>query len=145
MSTACPRCRPGTADGPRLRRAADILKGLRGRNGVHAVSVYDRVTGVYCLYNGSQHFDSASIVKAIIMAALLRWHQETSKPLSSWEKSEATLMITRSDDDAATALWDELGMDSLQHFLNLAGMGETRSARTASGGSPRSPRIKRRC
>jgi beta-lactamase class A len=105
--------------------SADILKGLRGRNGVHAVSVDDRVTGVYCLYNGSQHFDSASIVKAIIMAALLRWHQETNTPLSSWEKSEATLMITQSDNDAATDLWDELGMDNLQHFLNLAGMGET--------------------
>jgi Beta-lactamase enzyme family len=105
--------------------SADILKGLRGRNGVHAVSVYDRVTGVYCLYNGSQHFDSASIVKAIIMAALLRWHQSTNTPLSSWEKSEATLMITQSDNDAATALWDELGMDNLQHFLDLAGMGET--------------------
>jgi beta-lactamase class A len=121
----------GLCTAPAARRAlaaqlsADILKGLRGRNGVHAVSVFDRVTGVYCLYNGSQHFDSASIVKAIIMAALLRWHQETDTPLSSWEKSEATLMITQSDNDAATALWDELGMDNLQHFLDLAGMGET--------------------
>ena len=121
----------GLCTAPAARRAlaaqlsADILKGLRGRGGVHAVSVYDRVTGVYCLYNGSAHFDSASIVKAIIMAALLRWHQETNTPLSSWEESEATLMITQSDNDAATALWDELGMDNLQHFLNLAGMGET--------------------
>src|ERR1700691_1508582 len=121
----------GLCTAPAARRAlaaqlsADILKGLRGRDGVHAVSVYDRVTGVYCLYNGSQHFDSASIVKAIIMAALLRWHQETNTALSSWEKSEATLMITQSDNDAATALWDELGMDNLQHFLDLAGMGET--------------------
>jgi beta-lactamase class A len=121
----------GLCTAPAARRAlaaqlsADILKGLHGRNGVHAVSVFDRVTDVYCLYNGSQHFDSASIVKAIIMAALLRWHQETATPLSSWEKSEATLMITQSDNDAATALWDELGMDNLQHFLDLAGMGET--------------------
>ena len=121
----------GLCTAPAARRAlaarlsADILKGLRGRNGVHAVSVYDRVTGVYCVYNGSTHFDSASIVKAIIMAALLRWHQQTGTPLSSWEKSEATLMITQSDNDAATDLWDELGMDNLQHFLNLAGMGET--------------------
>jgi Beta-lactamase enzyme family len=122
----------GLCTAPAARRAlasqlsADILKGLSGRNGVHAVSVYDRVTGVSCLYNGSKHFDSASIVKAIIMAALLRWHQETNTPLSSWEKSEATLMITQSDNDAATDLWDELGMDNLQHFLNLAGMGETK-------------------
>jgi Beta-lactamase enzyme family len=121
----------GLCTAPAARRAlatqlsADILRGLQGRNGVHAVSVYDRVTGVSCLYNGSKHFDSASIVKAIIMAALLRWHQETNTPLSSWEKSEATLMITQSDNDAATDLWDELGMDNLQHFLNLAGMGET--------------------
>ena len=35
-------------------------------------------------------------------------------------------MITQSDNDAATDLWDELGMSNLQHFLNLAGMGETK-------------------
>jgi Beta-lactamase enzyme family len=121
----------GLCTAPAARRAlaaqlsADIWKGLHGRNGEHAVSVYDRVTGVYCMYNGSKHFDSASIVKAIIMAALLRWHQQTKTPLSAWEKSEAALMITQSDNDAATALWDELGMDNLQHFLNLADMGET--------------------
>ena len=105
--------------------SADIWKGLRGRSGYHGVSVYDRVTGVYCVYNGPKHFDSASIVKAIILAALLRWHQQTGKPLSAWEKSEAALMITQSDNDAATALWNELGLGNLQHFLNLAGMGET--------------------
>jgi beta-lactamase class A len=107
------------------RVSADIWAGLRGRNGEHAVSVYDRVTGVYCLYNGSKHFDSASTVKAIILASLMRWHQETKTPLSSWEQNEATLMIEQSDNDAATALWDELGMDNIQHFLNLADMGET--------------------
>jgi hypothetical protein len=107
------------------RVSADIWAGLRGRNGEHAVSVYDRVSGVSCVYNGSKHFDSASIVKAIILGALMRWHQETKTPLSSWERSEATLMIEQSDNDAATALWDELGMNNLQHFLNLADMGET--------------------
>ena len=107
------------------RVSADIWAGLRGRDGEHAVSVYDRVTGLYCIYNGSKHFDSASIVKAIILGALLRWHQETKTPLSSWEQNEATLMIEQSDNDAATALWDEVGMDNLQHFLDLADMGET--------------------
>src|SRR6202034_2622931 len=107
------------------RVSADISAGLRGRNGQHAVSVYDRVTGLNCVYNGSKHFDSASIVKAIILGALLRWHQQTRTSLSEWEENEATLMIEQSDNDAATALWDELGMDNLQHFLNLADMGET--------------------
>ena len=130
-SAAAATVTEGLCTGPAARRAlaaqlsADIYQGLSGRDGVHAVSVYDRVTGVSCLYNGSKHFDSASIVKAIIMAAVLRWHQETGTPLSSWEKSEATLMITQSDNDAATDLWNEVGMNNLQHFLDLAGMGET--------------------
>ena len=34
-------------------------------------------------------------------------------------------MITQSDNDAATELWDEVGMGRLQHFLDLAKMDET--------------------
>ena len=68
--------------------------------------MHDPVTGVSCQADGGRHFDSASIVKAIILAALLRWHQETGPPLSDWEKDEATLMITQSDNDAATDLWN---------------------------------------
>jgi hypothetical protein len=64
-------------------------------------------------------------VKAIILAALLRWHQETGTPLSAWERDEATLMITQSDDTAATALWDEVGRTRLQQLLTLANMNET--------------------
>ena len=129
ISTA--RVREGLCTAPATHRAlaakvsADIWAGLRGRNGEHAVSVYDRDTGLFCIFNGPRHFDSASIVKAIILAALLRWHQETKTSLSTWEKNEATLMIEQSDNDAATDLWDELGMANLQHFLNLADMGET--------------------
>jgi len=129
ISTA--RVREGLCTAPAMHRAlaakvsADIWAGLRGRNGEHAVSVYDRDTGLFCIFNGPRHFDSASIVKAIILAALLRWHQETKTSLSTWEKNEATLMIEQSDNDAATDLWDELGMANLQHFLNLADMGET--------------------
>ncbi len=62
-------------------------------------------------------------VRAVMasLAALLRWHQETRTPLSAWEKREATLMITRSDNDAATALWNRAGLRSLRRFLSLAG------------------------
>jgi beta-lactamase class A len=107
------------------RLSADIEHAVHGRSGSPAVSVHDAVTNVSCQANGSAHFDSASIVKAIILAALLRWHQETHTSLSDWEQDEAQLMITQSDNDAATALWDEVGMSRLQHFLNLAGMTET--------------------
>jgi hypothetical protein len=105
--------------------SADIEDALRGRPGYQAVSVYDAVTQVSCYVNSSQHFSSASIVKTIILATLLRWHQQTGTPLSATEKKEATLMITQSDNDAATYLWDEVGMDRLQDFLDAAKMNET--------------------
>jgi beta-lactamase class A len=107
------------------RLSADILSALSDRSGRHAVSVYDAVTQVSCQANGGLHFDSASIVKAIILATLLRKHQESGTPLSQWEQSEATLMITQSDNDAATALWDEVGLRWLRYFLKLANMTET--------------------
>jgi beta-lactamase class A len=108
------------------RLSADIQGALLGRDDDHAVAVYDTVTGVSCYADSDTHFSSASIVKAIILAALLRWHEQTGTPLSSWENDEATLMITQSDNDAATDLWDEVGMRRLQNFLDLAKMGQTR-------------------
>jgi Beta-lactamase enzyme family len=108
------------------RLSAGIQGALLGRDDDHAVAVYDTVTGVSCYADSDTHFSSASIVKAIILAALLRWHQQTGTPLSSWENDEATLMITQSDNDAATDLWDEVGMGRLQQFLDLAKMDQTR-------------------
>ena len=108
--------------------SADIQRALRGRAGDHAVTVYDTATGVSCRADSYRHFDSASIVKAVILAALLHWHQETGTPLSSWENHKATLMITQSDNNAATDLWDEAGLSRLQQFLDLAEMDQTRLA-----------------
>jgi beta-lactamase class A len=107
------------------RLSAGIRGALHDRAGQQAVTVHDTVTGVSCQAGGGRQFDSASIAKAIILAALLCWHQETGTPLSPWEKDEATLMITQSDNDAATDLWNEVGIRSLQRFLNLAAMTET--------------------
>ena len=108
------------------RLSGGIETAVAGRAGRYAVAVYDRVTGVTCQLNAGSPFDSASVVKATILAALLRWHQETGQPLSSGERDLATLMITESDNDAATDLWNELGMDQIQDFLGLGGMTQTR-------------------
>jgi len=103
----------------------DIASALSGRVDYVAVRVEDRRTGAECRLNEGHQFDSASVVKATILAALLRWHQETGKPLTSTEKALATRMIEVSDNNAASALWNELGHTRLQHFLNLASMTET--------------------
>ena len=131
-ASAATRVRAGICTSPPTYRklagrlSADIRGALLGRDDDHAVAVHDTVTGVSCYADSDTHFSSASIVKAIILAALLRLHQQTGTPLSSWENDEATLMITQSDNDAATDLWDEVGIRSLQHFLDLAKMDQTR-------------------
>jgi beta-lactamase class A len=103
----------------------DISGALAGRSDLVGVRVEDRRTGVECRINEGHRFDSASVVKVTILAALLRWHQETRTALTAHEKYLATLMITQSDNNAATALWNEVGRARLQHFLNLAKMTET--------------------
>ncbi|HEY6786665.1 MAG TPA: serine hydrolase [Trebonia sp.] len=116
------------------RLSKDIAAALRGRAGQYAVRVEDARTGVECRVNEGHRFDSASVVKATILAALLRWHQETRTPLSQREKDLAWNMITLSDNDAATALWNELGVARIQQFLNLATMTETEPDRYGAWG-----------
>jgi beta-lactamase class A len=107
------------------RLSADIPAALKGRQGTHAVSVYDRGTGTTCEFNAGTRFQSASVIKVTILSALLRKAEETHRGLTEHEKNLATAMITRSDNDAATALWNEVGQASIKHFLSLAGMGST--------------------
>jgi Beta-lactamase enzyme family len=134
------RVSEGICTAPRAYRALaarlsiGIEGALRGRPGHQAVSVYDVAARVSCYADSRRHFSSASIVKTIIAATLLRWHQEAGTPLSATERHEATLMITRSDDDAATYLWDEVGLSRLQDFLDAAKMNETELGRAGYWG-----------
>jgi beta-lactamase class A len=107
------------------RLSRDILAALVTRYDEYAMTVFDRTREVTCRLNEGHRFHSASVVKATILAALLRWHQETGTALTANENYLATLMITQSDNGAASALWDELGHARIQHFLDLARMTET--------------------
>jgi beta-lactamase class A len=104
----------------------DITNSFKGRTSVVGVHVDDPAKGVTCSLNGGFHFYSASTVKATILAALLRKAHEQRRSLTSTEKGYAWKMITVSDNNAATALWNDVGMHWLQHFLNLAGMTHTK-------------------
>jgi beta-lactamase class A len=103
----------------------DIQTALRGRSSTVALWVDEPGARFQCSLNGSRRFDSASTVKVIILGALLRQALDQHRYLTSTEAAEARAMITRSDNNAASALWAELGHAYLQHFLNLAGMTQT--------------------
>jgi hypothetical protein len=103
----------------------DILAARSGRVSFAAVAVDDPVLGLSCRLASTAQFYSASVVKATILGALLRKAQEQRRFLTSSENSLAWAMITRSDNNAASALWADDGRFWLQHFLNLAGMTHT--------------------
>ena len=56
--------------------AARISRGIRAamskRSSIAGVTADDRITGVTCAFQPDRHFYSASVVKATILAALLR-------------------------------------------------------------------------
>lgn len=105
--------------------AANIAAARASRHDTVAAWVDAPKYGITCQYNGSEHFDSASVVKVIILGTLLRVAQEQNRYLTSTEAAEAKLMITKSDNNAATYLWRRLGLANLRHFLSLTGMKQT--------------------
>ncbi|MBX6768730.1 MAG: serine hydrolase [Actinomadura rubrobrunea] len=106
-----------------LGRAID--RALSGRTGTESVAVYDRRRKITCAVDADRRYDSASVVKVTILAALLHKAQEQGRTLTARERSLADKMITRSDNPAASALWRSVGRTSLTRFLRLAGMRRT--------------------
>jgi hypothetical protein len=107
------------------RIGRDIRAARRGRVSTVAVAVDDPGMGLLCWLNRFLHFDSASVVKVTILAALLRKAEDQHRFLTATEATRARAMITRSDNHAASALRAELGRRYLQHFLNVARMAHT--------------------
>ena len=107
------------------RLSRGILAALHGRSSAVGLRVVDRRTGVTCSLHPHWHFASASVVKVTILSALLRKLQQEHKALTSQQRALATEMITESDNQAASLLWDQTGRPALQQFLDLARMRQT--------------------
>ncbi|MET7693795.1 serine hydrolase [Streptomyces sp. NPDC005483] len=104
---------------------ADAMRsvGVTGEQKVSA-AVLDLESGDSAVH-GDGAFDTASIVKVDILAALLLRHQEAGTRLSAQEKAYATTMIENSDNTAASALWDIIGkaagLDAANEKFGLTG------------------------
>jgi beta-lactamase class A len=118
-------CRSSSHPTLAARLARAIQAARRDRLSIVAVRVDDPGKRLGCWLHSGWHFDSASVVKVTILGALLRKALDQHRYLTDTEVAQASAMITRSDNDAASALWDALGRSSLQHFLHLAGMKQT--------------------
>ncbi|MCX4775461.1 serine hydrolase [Streptomyces sp. NBC_01264] len=111
----------------------DIARAI-GTHKYVAVALTDPTAGVQCAFRANSEYDSASMVKPSILAALL--YAEHGK-LTPGQQAEATNMIENSDNTAATALWKDLSdlanphqanTESFRAFLTAAGMQETTPA-----------------
>ncbi|WP_223148661.1 serine hydrolase [Aeromicrobium ginsengisoli] len=90
-----------------------------------SVAALDVDTGETLSY-GDASFDTASIVKVDILVALLHQAQEGGRTLTASERALATAMIERSDNTAATALFNTIGGKAgLEAFNAVIGLDET--------------------
>ena len=118
-------CRSSSYSALAAKLARDIQAARRSRVSTAAVRVDDPGKRLGCWLHGARHFDSASVVKVTILAALLHEALDQHRHLTGAEAARASAMMTYSDNDAASALWAELGHTYLRHFLDLAGMTQT--------------------
>jgi hypothetical protein len=106
-----------------MSRGIAAVLAARGSSFV-GLAVSDPAAGLTCAYHQWRYFYSASVVKATILSALL-FKKGGPGHLTSTEHSLAFQMITASSNSAATALWNDVGINDLQNFLNAAGMHNT--------------------
>ncbi|MEV6110828.1 serine hydrolase, partial [Streptomyces sp. NPDC051940] len=93
--------------GKAVREALDALGPHAGR---YTLGVEDLSTGTRAVYGkGTGTYDTASIVKVDILAALLLRSQRSGVPLTPGQRQLASSMIRYSDNDATDALWSVLG------------------------------------
>ncbi|MFJ1990522.1 serine hydrolase [Streptomyces asiaticus] len=101
---------------------ADALAPLAADFSVAVLDTGSGVTGAH----GDGSYATASVIKVGILAALLLGAQDEGRRLTARERSYATVMIERSDNDAATALWRTIGGGrGLETALGRLGLTDT--------------------
>jgi beta-lactamase class A len=85
---------------------ADYVAEQRGNV---SIAVYDRKTGLSISVGGKADYQTASVVKVDIVAALMLQHQANGTSLTAQEKQWAHDALTRSDNDGATNMYAAIG------------------------------------
>ncbi|MFJ3638064.1 serine hydrolase [Streptomyces sp. NPDC090112] len=135
-------CSSSTAEGNRLAaKLSDEISGsLKGKSNMVSVSLYDRERDLTCSLDAHKEYDSASMVKPIVLGALLLSTRDHGG-LTHQGQELARAMVVRSDNAATSTLWAQLSENGdktkpvqVQKFLKAAGMEETVLDRDGSWG-----------
>jgi hypothetical protein len=121
-ATSTTAATPGVGADPSVEAEPSDGLDVIGTDARFSVSVLDVGTGEALTY-GDGSFDTASIVKVDILAALLHQHQQAGTELTATEQAQAAAMIEQSDNASATALFEAVGGESgLEEFNDLIGL-----------------------
>ena len=103
-----------------------VLATLAAEHGTVSASIYDLRTGQQWTYDAGSVQHTASIVKVDILATLLHDEQRDHTAMSPATRALATAMIEDSDNDAAQALYVQIGqVPGLEAFNQLVGLTAT--------------------
>jgi len=101
--------RPAPAGSVTAALAAALAADATARRAHAGIAVLDRVSGVSVGYNDGVRFATASVVKVDILATLLWRDERAGREPTAAQRRLATEMITESDNEAASDLWDTIG------------------------------------
>jgi hypothetical protein len=103
--------KPRPAPGPSAQQLVSAAVGsmFSADNDDAGMAVLDLTNGQWVSYGGNREFITASIVKVDILSTLLYQAQQNHGSLTAGQQSLATVMIEDSDNDAASALWNDAG------------------------------------
>jgi Beta-lactamase enzyme family len=106
--------------------STSIAQFLAGRAGDVTAEVLDLRTGQLSQWRPGIAEDTASIVKVDILATLLHQLQSSGASLTSTQQWLCQTMIEESDNNSASALWNEVGQNTgVARFNALVGLTDT--------------------
>lgn len=121
-STPTPERSPVDQDAKLAEAVRAVAAGHEGAVSVAVLDVAGGTSAAYTPGDGTT-YDTASIVKVDVLAALLLKAQDDGRTPTAQEKAYAAAMIERSDNDATTALWKTIGgadgLDAANERLGL--------------------------
>ncbi len=101
-----------------IAAAIRYLDGRWGRTSLAVLDSKGRLGGVRL----REHFETASVVKVMMLVAFLQMRRAERRPLSSADRSLLYPMIHISDNDAASAVLDIVGSRALARVARESGM-----------------------
>ncbi len=110
---------------PLSQLSPEAAQYLEGRDGQISVSVVVPSRGTVYTWNGHEKLHMASVAKLAIMLTVMQQAIDQGRGLTSAEIANLTPMITVSDNDSASLLWDQVGGGpAVEAYLRSIGLQE---------------------